>query len=484
MKQDKKYIALPSAFGLALSHQYDHKIKYSSKALDNGTDAVGSKWIRPGFAWNTEMDMAWALGFPEMAFLAEGPKEYDQPEYWKSLSIRSQEKVISPAMLMANVYETYTGQDPKILDDAAFSKITKLKKFSREDIKALFCKAIENQYSKNLPSLSIWQIELLCGPDLLVEIVISYLETSEKKTSHAINSLLKNLLVLFKRIHQRNKVDFLKRIASLHFENRYDQELQKAILDPLLLGENYPPHQSSPCAFRTQYLDGYPEYTMKAAEAGRIFGYTAVAYRTLFTGSKDIFTVFVKKHQGIHRLTRNEAYFSIITSIKNHKLLPAFLRVAAETKYTDSMHLWFRAHASFFIPELQKIGSKQGLYQDAANDMLVLLGQTPAAPLVPTELQKSLNPPDEWKRSFIELDKLTGRIKKYWGDDKSIKKEFRKTYSKITGFAAKAEHAPPESFFSEVWSTFEAPGLSTEQTQYLNQLYQKIISEQIEEDNS
>jgi hypothetical protein len=43
-----------------------------SKALIHGENAVGAQFIKKGFAWNSQMDLAWALGFPAMRFIVSG----------------------------------------------------------------------------------------------------------------------------------------------------------------------------------------------------------------------------------------------------------------------------------------------------------------------------------------------------------------------------------------------------------------------------
>lgn len=52
-----------TACSLSLT-QKNPAIKFSCKALTNGKDAAGAKWVRPAFSWNEQMDLAWALGFP------------------------------------------------------------------------------------------------------------------------------------------------------------------------------------------------------------------------------------------------------------------------------------------------------------------------------------------------------------------------------------------------------------------------------------
>src|SRR5690606_26775515 len=45
---------------------------FSTRALEHGTNAAGAAGLRAGFSWNSQMDLAWALGYPAMTFIVDG----------------------------------------------------------------------------------------------------------------------------------------------------------------------------------------------------------------------------------------------------------------------------------------------------------------------------------------------------------------------------------------------------------------------------
>jgi len=45
---------------------------FSTRALEHGTAALGAKRLKEGFAFTPSMDLVWALGFPDIAFIVDG----------------------------------------------------------------------------------------------------------------------------------------------------------------------------------------------------------------------------------------------------------------------------------------------------------------------------------------------------------------------------------------------------------------------------
>jgi hypothetical protein len=100
------HLSPETAYCLALTQQ-NPGIRFSSKALVNGKDAAGAKWIKPGFSWNEQMDLTWALGFPDMAFVVEGSAELDDHTKWKDFfERRKSTNYICSKQLMANFYQS------------------------------------------------------------------------------------------------------------------------------------------------------------------------------------------------------------------------------------------------------------------------------------------------------------------------------------------------------------------------------------------
>lgn len=464
------HLSPETAYCLALTHQ-NPGIRFSSKALANGKNAAGAKWLRSGFAWNEQMDLAWALGFPDYCTVIEGSAELDDHTKWKEFFYRDSIKQISAKCLMANLYQSLTGKDPLQLPEKEFAAITQLREITREEVRQLITSRLDTK-SK---CMSVLQIEAFAGPDMTADCIVEAMEKTKGEYVYGGSLLLRSLLYIMKRVHKDNEAKLLARIAKIDFENGYDCEAQEALVDPLTLGDNNPSHMSTPCAFRTQYLDGHPEITMKAVDANRAFGGSRVAYRVAFTGTESALDAFVKNHKSIDRLTRNTDYLSIMTSIRNERLLPAFLTVADERNFAAQMQLWFKHHKDFFIPGLQKLGKKKGTYQNAANDMLNFLGEQPMAALVPADQQKSLNPPDEWEKSFDELEKLNQQVIDLWGDNKAIKKAFKSSFKKICGFATAAGWDWDAELFGRTWAEHDLESLNGEQIQMMRDLYDEIV---------
>lgn len=461
-----------TALSLALTDA-SPSVRFDSKALTHGLDAAGARWIRPGFSWNDEMDLAWAVGFPDMIIVVTGAPELDDPSTWKEFFQRAPQGsgFIGAKTLMANLYESLTEKDPLALPPEELAGVLERRDLTTEETLTLVGRWLEN----TIRCMSLKQVEALAGPDLLAECIVAKLEEKKGKHVYGGSMALGLLGVVLKRVRASTSEALLRRIEAIEFEDGYEAEAQEALLDPLRLGDNYPRHMSTPCAFRTQYLDGHPDITMRAVAANRAFGSTRIAYRTVFTGPEEALDAFAKKHLSIHRGTRNQDYLAFMTSIRSERLLPAFLAVADERKCAPAMRRWFEHHKDFFVPGLQKLGKKKGKLQAAANAMLAELGEKPMAPLVPREERKSLNPPDEWEKAFAELEKLDEQVLACWGDAKALKKAFKATFKKVSGFAASEGWDWPEQLFGEAWAEHEHKGLSEEQYQALSKLYDEIV---------
>src|SRR5690349_4413581 len=48
---------------------------FSTMALVHGSKAAGAAALKNGFAWNAQMDLLWALGYPHVVLIADGLPE-------------------------------------------------------------------------------------------------------------------------------------------------------------------------------------------------------------------------------------------------------------------------------------------------------------------------------------------------------------------------------------------------------------------------
>ena len=61
---------------------------FSTMALEHGLKASGAAQLKKGFSWNPQMDLLWALGYPEVVFIVDGFPIEDTKEgilsYWNA----------------------------------------------------------------------------------------------------------------------------------------------------------------------------------------------------------------------------------------------------------------------------------------------------------------------------------------------------------------------------------------------------------------
>lgn len=439
---------------------------FSARAIENGKDAYGDQFIKQGFAFNEQMDLAWALGFPEITIVVDGAPEIEFPQDKSDTYARRFRKIISRRSLWANVHWALTGIDPITLTEEEYLKCTEERELTDEEIKELY-------EDKKLRGFSVANLEAIIGPEKLVHTIVALIEEKYKNDQDCSVSL-RYLLGILRRVSHKAHGEYINRLKQIDFTGKYDKYYSDCIIDPMRLADNYPSHMSTPCSSHTQWLDRHPDITIKAIEELGFQG-SFIDYRNLFTGSEKAFDILVKSHKKIERQDRNNDYLNILTTINTSKLVKSQLAVWQESRFTEPMELWFKINKELVIAELQTIGKKKNPHQNAANDMLVILGEKPSAPLVPKDKQKSLNPPNEWDKTFKQLEKLEDEIIKATGDEKAEKKAFKKHFKKCKTIADEFEYDWNEEVFIRAWAETPFDKMTEEQKNTMADLYEEIV---------
>jgi hypothetical protein len=456
-----------SAFTEMLCKDKEKQPVFSSRALENGKDAYGYQFLREGFAWNSQMDIAWALGFPYFLIVADGVPELEYPQLKETDYNQYSEDIISRKNLWANCHFALTQKNPYELPESEFMKYAVPREISDKELMLLIDR--EKKFT-----ISLDQVEELVGPDRLAEAIIRQAETAKKKQIYELNLNLHNSIGLFRRIKTANVENLKERLKASISRIDYAETPAMYLLDPMNLSENEPSHMSTPCAANTQWLDNHPEFTMMAAEAGRIIA-PGIPYRNIFTGTERIFDLFNEYHKDMDRLVRNNAQRDVFTTIKTDKLLSAQLSVWRENRYTNQMQLWFENHKDFLLPALNELGKKKGKFRDAANDLLVAIGEAPQAKLTPSDKQKNLNPKDEWELTFDQLDKLVDEIIAADGDAKKEKKSFKKILGKCKAIAVEFGYDWDVEIFGRAYAEQDFDKLSEVQFKRVQELYSELL---------
>jgi hypothetical protein len=164
---------------------------FSTMALAHGKDAAGFAGLREGFSWNPQMDLLWALGYPEVILIADGfpledtkqghlaywsPDEGDDFRKWNIRAQSVNPRVISRRGAHALLIELTTKKNPFKLSDEEFLAVTEPRELSADEAMHLLGQVPTDI---NVPKAALY-LEALVGPSVVAEALCSFAEDTQK----------------------------------------------------------------------------------------------------------------------------------------------------------------------------------------------------------------------------------------------------------------------------------------------------------------
>lgn len=350
---------------------------FSTKALVHGKDAVGAKRIRPGFSFNSKMDLLWALGFPEVAFIVDGVPVPDTVEELKML-YRTEELFAESdtcdywyqAQLKTGRLYTRRGAHARVWECDPFVRPTpeaereeyaqsifeqtdedaeQTTSYRELDRAAVRKALIGSAFTRELESDSLL-LEALVGPDCVSDVLVELLEIG---TTRHPNYLVFNVLrpICLRLLPEdlerlRCRIDQWTRRAT---KEDIDSALQ--ILDPDAYARGVLKANGEIGAFRMYLSREWEEVITKEACAE-----PSLSLNDPFTGDRDrVLAKLVRSHKGWDALDIDSAYLENLSAICSPLILPPLLIIGSQKWSKDHVHAWMRAHGEVFRADLEAL---------------------------------------------------------------------------------------------------------------------------------
>lgn len=353
---------------------------FSTMAMAHGNRAAGAATVRPGFAWNSQMDLLWALGFPDVMFIVDGFPAADTKQgildywnpsgrefrWWVLRAPMGNPRIISRRGAFAIVHELTTRQNPFQLSDDDFLRVTEPRPFDEAEALAVLRKVPDEEY---LESVSL-VLEALAGPSCIASGLCTLAESPDcefrGKAVYALRPYLR-------RIPAQERDEIRARLNALAASGGSDPHPSFLLgtLDPVAsargsLERGHPDYALGPLV----WADGQQDFIRQCYDARTDFP-DVPSPRLLFAGGTDI----------IERDSANfgeysdfgESFEHDYSTIQHPKLLGVALNLLSKKAHRDGVLTWLSAHADAVRPELERLASGSDL-EAAAKTALKKLG--------------------------------------------------------------------------------------------------------------
>jgi hypothetical protein len=340
---------------------------FSTRALEHGRNASGAAGLRKGFAWNDQMDLAWALGYPAMTFLVDGAPDSKEailaffgktPEQaashvWFSQFFGSRNLVPRRAAF-ALLHEIEHRENPFKLSDEDFRKATEPRELSDDKVRML----LKTTPAHNLDKVA-FLLEALAGSALPAETLCEVL--AERASSDGDNGKFRtsannSLMAILRRLPSPAVVALLERGAP---------DARKRGLESLAKG-------SSLALTRLQWVDDAEVEMLQAFQAEAAEGVGDIPFpRYLYAGGQQLIEAQVKLFDKY--MDGPVKFFKEYSTVRHPLLTGPALLARAHKDYREGMTLWFERHADYFRPLLAELINNPKL-KKSASDVLKHLG--------------------------------------------------------------------------------------------------------------
>ncbi len=377
---------------------------FSTMALVHGERAVGAQSLRPGFAFNEQMDLAWALGFPYMRFVVDGfPAEDSKaalvaafdPDWFMARRRRVKWRHIAGVFTialprrgaMAIVHEGAQFKNPFRLPDDEFLAVTAPREPAKDEITDLFRnRALQGPDPETIHLF----LEAIVGPDMVVEALMTLVE-DPPESPFGNQPAVKAVYAL---------IPLCRRLLPDHFQDvttRLNEQLQR------LQAEGQPTDDEERSAWlnltaalrvflhpaerarshldagtgrygllSAKWVDDDRELTLACLENESDVPDVPES-RYCFTGGDRVLSLEVQRFSRYDARDALLKYVNEYTTIDAAPLLDPILRLLGSTDARPMIRAWLQARAAHVAPELERLAGGNDDVADLARQAQKLL---------------------------------------------------------------------------------------------------------------
>jgi len=345
---------------------------FSTRALEHGLKAAGAAGLRQGFSWNSQMDLAWALGYPKMTFIVDGALETDSKSailafygkslsdldtgYWFNKTGSVYQGLVPRRAAFVLLHEIEHGEHPFGLSEKKFLQATEPRDLSFEEVRMMLEKVDEPRWLERIALL----LEALAGSSSVANVLCGLLEAraSDEGNNGKFRVSITQLLMAMCRRLPPDEVSALRQRGAPDAHARGMNAMAKGWLDSAITD--------------LQWADGVEAEALRSFVEACQEGVGDVPFpRYLYAGGESLIkeqvALFDKYMDG------PRAFFSTYSTIRHPLLTGPALLSRAKRDYRDGMTHWFERHADFFRPLLENL-REDGQLGSHASDVLKRLG--------------------------------------------------------------------------------------------------------------
>lgn len=346
---------------------------FSTRALDHGLKASGAAGLREGFAWNPQMDLAWALGYPKMTFIIDGALAAEskdailafygrtasdlESDSWFDLSATVYPGLVPRRAAFALLYELEHGEHPFDLSEEEFLEATEPRDLSPEDVRTILEQVDEPSSLERIALL----VEALAGSSLVGEVLGELYQAhppaDDEECSDFQIEITGVLYAMLRRVPSAEANALRERCAS----DPRAEGMQAFAAGSLELAIEY-----------LQWVDAVEDQVLHAflENSKRRVGDVPFP-RYLFAGGDKLIETQVALFE--QYMDGPKLFFSQYSTIRHPLLAGPALLTRAERKYREGMTLWLESHADFLRPLFEGLREDPKLGRHASDALKELV---------------------------------------------------------------------------------------------------------------
>ena len=359
----------------------------STAALMHGADAFGARFVKPGFAFTPEDDLAFALGYPHLTYIADGHPDDENPEQAAPIYV-SKHGLMPAAWPREVAHRVARGFGLWYSDEKLAAAYGTGGPVSEDEARAL----VRRELCENNSWILILLLEALVGPIPVLETVVEQLEaysTQEWTDTGMENRLYLDTTLLWLgypllRLPGDRATALRARLEALHAEwsahPQPHRDATTAALDVVLhcaAGADRSAYrvQGKVSVFSRLHVLDDSAWVARAAQAsgGPDSGCNPDP-RLVFLGGEPVLDLELSWWKKYTNAGSHALLVERFGKIQSPKLLPWMLEMSATSKAKASAQAWFVKHADFARSFLEKTAAAGGAPADWAKPLLKKLG--------------------------------------------------------------------------------------------------------------
>lgn len=328
-----------------------------SGALKNGSSAYGYRFLKSGFSFSEQQDLAFALGFPALTFVADGHPDDADPlgnlHKW-----RVYEHAILPATIALYLVRDHAwGHRIVMGDDDAQWLATKDEPLSMSELKHLVPRCLKKMYSV----LALYRWEALTSTDEVLSIVmaeferqVAQAETDKLNNTNNVMVVKWAIPTMMMRVTEPTRDAYRKTLAQLHGQSRDAPQMCRALDVALDRGEGCKTER-----WRIHGSVSLEEY-IKWLETREIDESSYPDAREAFLGGEHAIELMRKRWRE-YKAVAKERIVSQYGGVRSEQTVLLFLDLlGAAPKLKRSVKEWFVERADYARPILLDLEKKSG----------------------------------------------------------------------------------------------------------------------------